>query len=66
MAQVIGLVARQALGPTSAAASSAPPTAAATSAPACELGNDYDGRIGIRVSAIFVILLGSLLGEPQS
>ncbi|KAK1758797.1 Zinc/iron permease [Echria macrotheca] len=29
---------------------------------ACELGNDYDGRLGLRISAIFVILVGSLLG----
>ncbi|KAI9708962.1 MAG: hypothetical protein M1820_003656 [Bogoriella megaspora] len=28
----------------------------------CDTGNDYDGRIGLRVSAIFVILVGSLIG----
>lgn len=28
----------------------------------CTGGNDYDGRIGLRISAIFVILLGSFLG----
>jgi len=28
----------------------------------CSTGNDYDGRMGIRVSAIFVILAGSFLG----
>ncbi|TKA66558.1 hypothetical protein B0A55_09268, partial [Friedmanniomyces simplex] len=28
----------------------------------CEGGNGYDGRIGPRISAIFVILLGSFLG----
>ncbi|KAH8801605.1 Zinc/iron permease [Xylogone sp. PMI_703] len=28
----------------------------------CSSGNDYDGRIGIRVSSIFVIGFGSLLG----
>ncbi|KAK5123385.1 hypothetical protein LTR85_002817 [Meristemomyces frigidus] len=28
----------------------------------CSSGNDYDGRIGVRISAIFVILLGSFLG----
>ncbi|CEL00957.1 hypothetical protein ASPCAL00549 [Aspergillus calidoustus] len=27
----------------------------------CETGNDYDGRVGLRVSSIFVILAGSLL-----
>ncbi|KAF2792325.1 ZIP zinc/iron transport family [Melanomma pulvis-pyrius CBS 109.77] len=29
---------------------------------ACSSSNDYDGRIGLRVSAIFVILIGSTLG----
>ncbi|KAI9656248.1 MAG: hypothetical protein M1821_004911 [Bathelium mastoideum] len=29
----------------------------------CDTGNDYDGRIGVRVSAIFVILFGSLVGS---
>lgn len=28
----------------------------------CETGNEFDGRIGVRVSAIFVILVGSALG----
>lgn len=28
----------------------------------CQTGNDYDGRIGVRISAIFVILLGSCIG----
>jgi len=28
----------------------------------CGAGNDYDGRIGVRISAIFVILVGSFLG----
>ncbi|KAF2769977.1 low-affinity zinc ion transporter-like protein [Teratosphaeria nubilosa] len=28
----------------------------------CEPGNDYDGRMGVRISSIFVILVGSLLG----
>ncbi|KAH9826784.1 Zinc-regulated transporter 2 [Teratosphaeria destructans] len=28
----------------------------------CEGGNDYDGRMGVRISSIFVILVGSLLG----
>lgn len=30
--------------------------------PACAPENDFDGRIGLRVSAIFVILVGSLFG----
>ncbi|RYO96586.1 hypothetical protein DL764_007447 [Monosporascus ibericus] len=30
--------------------------------PDCDAGNEYDGRMGLRISAIFVILVGSLLG----
>ena len=37
--------------------------AADTSNKACSGDNDYDGRLGVRISAIFVILVGSLLGE---
>lgn len=29
----------------------------------CSSRNEFDGRIGIRISAIFVILAGSLFGE---
>ncbi|KAF2148727.1 putative plasma membrane low affinity zinc ion transporter [Myriangium duriaei CBS 260.36] len=28
----------------------------------CVSGNEYDGRLGVRISAIFVILIGSFLG----
>lgn len=28
----------------------------------CDTGNEFDGRIGTRISAIFVILAGSFLG----
>jgi len=28
----------------------------------CDDGNNYDGRIGLRISAIFVILIGSFFG----
>jgi zinc transporter 1/2/3 len=28
----------------------------------CPTDNDFDGRMGVRVSAIFVILIGSFLG----
>ncbi|KAI1396111.1 ZIP zinc/iron transport family [Hypoxylon fuscum] len=28
----------------------------------CDTGNEYDGRMGVRISSIFVILIGSLLG----
>lgn len=28
----------------------------------CGSGNDYDGRIGVRISSIFVIGFGSMMG----
>lgn len=31
--------------------------------PECKGQNDYDGRMGVRISAIFVILIGSLFGK---
>ncbi|KAL8661735.1 MAG: hypothetical protein Q9168_008355 [Polycauliona sp. 1 TL-2023] len=44
-------------------AAAATTAAAATDKPvACDAGNDFDGRIGVRISAIFVILIGSLFG----
>ncbi|ELR05684.1 hypothetical protein VC83_05693 [Pseudogymnoascus destructans] len=30
--------------------------------PQCSSGNDYDGRMGLRISSIFVILFGSMMG----
>lgn len=42
------------LVPRDAGADSAPPP--------CDTGNEYDGRLGLRISAIFVILVGSLFG----
>ncbi|KAK9370910.1 Zinc/iron permease [Lipomyces kononenkoae] len=33
-----------------------------TSTPACATGNDYNGQLGVRISAIFVILFTSTLG----
>lgn len=53
------LLVRQAIG-TATATSLA---AAQTTAAGCDSGNDYDGRIGLRISAIFVILIGSCFGE---
>lgn len=53
------IIARGALQSTAAASSAA---ATSTAKPACTSDNDYDGRIGLRISAIFVILLGSLFG----
>jgi zinc transporter 1/2/3 len=29
----------------------------------CDNGNGYDGRLGLRISSVFVIGLGSMLGE---
>lgn len=29
----------------------------------CDSGNEYDGRLGVRISAIFVILVGSTIGQ---
>lgn len=35
--------------------------------PQCGTGNEYDGRMGLRVSSIFVIGFGSMLGmSPPS
>jgi hypothetical protein len=61
---------RQALQPAAASSTTAAMAAATTYvAPPgyalveCATGNNFDGRIGLRISAIFVILVGSLLGE---
>jgi len=32
----------------------------------CAVGNDYNGDLGTRISAIFVIGIGSFLGVPAS
>ncbi|KAL8726723.1 MAG: hypothetical protein Q9166_006518 [cf. Caloplaca sp. 2 TL-2023] len=37
-------------------------SAAAETAVVCDAGNEFDGRTGVRISAIFVILVGSLFG----
>ena len=31
----------------------------------CDSGNEYDGRLGVRISSIFVIGLGSMLGMSE-
>lgn len=55
------LLGRQALA--TAAAAAATSAAADDAAPeSCSAGNDYDGRIGVRISALFVILITSSLG----
>ena len=56
---VVKFVARQAYQ----AAVATPAAATSTAKPACDTKNDYDGRIGLRVSAIFVILIGSTFGR---
>ena len=33
-----------------------------TAVPTCDTGNEFDGRLGLRISSIFVILVGSFLG----
>ena len=51
---------------SSAMVAAAEATAEATeeeTPPECAYGNDYDGQMGLRISAIFVILVGSLFGE---
>lgn len=30
--------------------------------PSCDTGNEYDGRMGLRISSVFVILVGSVFG----
>lgn len=32
----------------------------------CDSGNEYNGDLGLRISAIFVIMVGSLLGMRHS
>lgn len=61
MASMLGelamLVSRQALGDESAIGEEEDVPVA------CESGNEFDGRIGVRISAILVILITSSLGE---
>jgi zinc transporter 1/2/3 len=44
---------------------STPPVEAPVEAKQCEGQNSYDGRMGVRISAIFVILVGSLFGKSN-
>lgn len=37
-------------------------SAATETSPSCDTGNEYDGRLGLRVAALFVIWLGSSAG----
>lgn len=61
---IVDIVARQAYQTAAAATTHA--AKIAIDKPACATDNGYDGRIGIRVSAIFVILIGSLFGKGDS
>lgn len=56
------LVVRQATSTTPATAATTAPSTTVT----CDASNGYDGRIGLRVSAVFVILIGSLFGREIS
>ena len=64
---LIHVVARQVASTAVEAAAAATSTAAAetpTETPiGCPTDNGYNGNIGARVSAIFVILIGASLGE---
>ncbi|KAL8749879.1 MAG: hypothetical protein Q9184_006632, partial [Pyrenodesmia sp. 2 TL-2023] len=55
------VVARQ-VAPSAIITSAATSAAAGTPELSCEGGNEFDGRLGVRISAIFVILVGSLFG----
>ncbi|KAL8906720.1 MAG: hypothetical protein Q9207_001846 [Kuettlingeria erythrocarpa] len=55
------VVARQ-VAPSAIIPSAATSAATAATELACEGGNEFDGRLGVRISAIFVILVGSLFG----
>ncbi|KAL8992493.1 MAG: hypothetical protein Q9169_007060 [Polycauliona sp. 2 TL-2023] len=59
--EVTRVLARQ-IAPSAVLETAAATAAAAEEAVACDAGNEYDGRIGLRISAIFVILVGSLFG----
>ena len=63
---VTRVIARQAAAMTTVAAAATAIAASDTSSPACSSNNDFDGRVGTRVSAIFVILAGSIFGKQTS
>ena len=50
------------IAPTAVGAAGSTTSAAAQVAATCDLSNEFDGRLGLRISAIFVILVGSLFG----
>ncbi|KAL8948793.1 MAG: hypothetical protein Q9222_005055 [Ikaeria aurantiellina] len=52
-------IAPSAIIPSAATSAAA---AATSSSDSCDSGNEFDGRLGVRISAIFVILAGSFFG----
>ena len=64
MQDIAGLVVRQAINTATTGGAAAATSSSA--APVCTLTNDFDGRLGVRISAIFVILLGSVFGMTAS
>ena len=58
---VTQLLVRQATATTPMTAATMTPS----TTPGCDVGNGFDGRIGLRVSAIFVILVSSLFGRKN-
>lgn len=42
------------------------PGSEANTTPVCTGSNDYDGRMGVRISSIFVIFVGSLWGKSST
>ena len=59
---VVRQLASAALSTAAAVSTTAAAEAAAETQPSCVANNEYDGRLGVRISAIFVILIGSLFG----
>lgn len=60
--QLIYLVARQATDGAGTSYNQNTTTADSSTPEQCDAGNKFDGRLGVRISAIFVILIGSLFG----
>ena len=60
MAELVDLALRTTSAALETAASTA--TVVAETSP-CSDRNDFDGRIGLRISALFVMLIGSLCGK---
>lgn len=65
IADLLFLVARQAADGSAAdgtAPNNSDTTSDDTTAPSCDTGNEYDGRMGLRIAAVFIILVTSFLG----